>query len=93
MTDACQHDHSEPTPEQEAAAREVQCVRCGEFVIGAPSQEGTVMIQVYVPTSGFRTRTQFCGACGLLFREFLSPTLLDDPQYQAIKRELQSRWG
>ena len=79
-------------PELLAKAREAKCSRCEAVVVDEPSVTGTIMVSYYVPTLGVRHRVVLCGACGLAFREFIQPNLLQDPLYTAVKAELQARW-
>lgn len=69
-------------------AKKAKCARCEEVVVEAASMRGTVMVNYYVPALGKRDRVILCGMCGLAFREFIYPYLLDNPQYQAAKAAL-----
>lgn len=91
MIDQFPEDHDLPQ-EVVDLARTALCVRCKAVVADEPSRMGTVLLSYYVPVLGVRERTFLCGACGLGFREFLNPEMADNPQYLAVKAELQSRW-
>lgn len=73
-------------------ASKAHCARCKVQIIAQPSVTGTVMVNYYVPALGVKDRGFLCGMCGLAFREFLMPELLDRPDFQAVKAQLQARW-
>lgn len=79
-------------PEVVATARKAKCSRCKAVAVDEPSVSGTMMVNHYTPSLGTRVRGILCGACGLAFREFLTPEILQDPVYLALKAELQARW-
>lgn len=101
----CTGDHNHPEPETDdprfsglpadvvERAKQAKCTRCGETVVESKGMQGTVMVNYYVPALGVRQRGILCGLCGLLFREFLVPAILDDPRYQEAKAELLRRFG
>jgi hypothetical protein len=87
------HNHPDELPQEVVdMARTAACARCKAVVVDEPSKMGTVLLSYYVPALGMNVRTFLCGACGLVFREFLDPSILDDPMYLAVKAELQARW-
>jgi hypothetical protein len=92
----CTGDHNHPVEglpdEVLERAKEATCGRCGEQIVGSPSMAGTVMVQFYVPATSARGRGFLCGACGLLFREFIDPSLADNPAYQSAARQLREMW-
>lgn len=76
-----------------ATAREAKCARCDAVVVDEPSIVGTVMLNYYVPATGLKDRVVLCGMCGLVFREFLRPEVLNNPAFQAAKAALQEKWA
>lgn len=67
-------------------------MRCKEEIVESKSLLGTVLINWYVPATGTKPRGALCGNCGLLFREFMVPELLDDPVYRETAAKLRSAW-
>lgn len=96
------HNHPEPETEDERfsglpaavvdRAKEAKCSRCKIQVVESPAIRGTVMVSYYVPALGQRRRGVLCGACGIAFREFLMPELLDNPAYQQVAARLRQEW-
>lgn len=76
-----------PTETVERAKR-ASCSRCKIRIVDAPSLSGTVFVSYLVPSMSVREREMLCGACGLAFREFMYPELLDDQRFQAAKQML-----
>lgn len=79
-------------PEVVALARTANCTRCNAVVVDEPSVVGTIMFNYYLPSLGMRHRGYLCGACGLLFREFLYPALKDNEAFQALAARLRGTW-
>lgn len=79
-------------PEVVEVAREATCTRCGTVVVDEPSVAGTIMFNYFLPAIGQKQRGYLCGACGLLFREFLHPELVDNEAYQAVAKALRGTW-
>jgi len=89
----CGNERSEPvSPEEVELAKTAACLRCGVQIVGSSSLIGTVMVNYYLPAVGIRKRGVLCGACGLVFREFLQPELEHNPAHQAIVAELRKLW-
>lgn len=74
-------------------AKQAKCSRCEEVVVETASMRGTVMVNYYVPAINVRRREILCGLCGLGFREFMYPHLVDNPQYQAAKTALVAEFN
>lgn len=68
------------------------CVRCEEGILDTKSLPGTVLVAYEVPGLNVHRRAILCGACGLVFREFLHPELVDNAPFQAAVAELRSKW-
>lgn len=75
------------------AAEQVDCARCKVKIADDPSLAGTVLVNYYVPVTGAKVRTALCGACGLSFREFMHPEVLDAPGYAEAATRLRAGWG
>lgn len=71
----------------------MNCERCRAALDeGLKSLVGSVLINWYAPATGVKRRSALCGNCALLFREFLAPALLDDPEYLDAANKLRSAW-
>lgn len=70
------------------AAERAECTRCSVRILSDDSKAGLVFGRVFVPVSDARHSFQLCGKCGLALREFLKPSLVDDPEYQLAKHRL-----
>lgn len=70
-------------------ASKAHCARCKVQIIEAESLTGTIFLNYYVPALGVKRREFLCGLCGLEFREFLYPELVDDEAFQGAKGLLQ----
>lgn len=80
----------EPSLEEraEAAAQEARCQRCEVVILDDASASGVVFGRLIVPVLGVKHEYQLCGKCGLGLREYVFPKLVDDPNYQSVKRQL-----
>jgi hypothetical protein len=74
-------------------AREAHCARCEVQLVEAASMIGSVMVNYYMPAIDARARVFLCGMCGLVFREFMTPSLVGQPDWVAVKTELQKKWS
>lgn len=100
----CTGDHNHPEPETDdprfsglpasvvETAKQAHCERCKVQITEAPSLVGTIFVSYTIPSLGIRHRTFLCGDCGLAFREFLNPELVDFAPFQALKGMIQEKW-
>jgi transcription elongation factor Elf1 len=85
------------TEETEERARqlaaEASCARCGEVILESPSAVGAVTGQYRAVAIGIAISFALCGMCGLRLREFISPKVVEDPMYQALRDSLHRAWS
>lgn len=75
-----------------STAKSAGCQRCREPIVDGTSLEGTVFVSFEAVATGAHSRLILCGPCGIAFREFIIPALVDSPGFQAVKAKLLARW-
>lgn len=76
----------------EQLARDAACDRCGDNLLTSPSVLGLVTGSFRTPHIGATTPFKLCGACAIGLREYLDPTILEDPVHQFAATQLRLRW-
>lgn len=104
---SCTGDHNHPEPGADElierrgrglpaavveVAKQAFCARCKTQIAAQKAVQGTVFVNFLVPALGNRGRAVLCSPCGLAFREFMKPELLDDEQFQSAKTILLAEY-